>query len=84
MSLVALVTASAAAAGIPVANLELDGEPGGPALANLDAALGPMLDAHAACDFVTVADVLEFDVAPAIAPLASVIGAVRQGAPKTT
>lgn len=80
MNLVALVAASAAAAGIPVANLELDGAPVGGALANLDAALGPMLEAQAARDFITVADALEFDVAPAILPLGTVIDAIRQGA----
>jgi hypothetical protein len=80
MNLVALVAAAAAAAGIPVANLTLDGAPVGAALANLDAALGPMLEAQAARDYVTVADTLEFDVAPAIGPLESVIDAVRQAA----
>jgi hypothetical protein len=80
MNLVALVAAAAAAAGVPVATLALDGEPVGPALANLDAALGPMLDAQAARDYVTVADTLEFEVAPAIRPLGSVIEALRESA----
>jgi hypothetical protein len=78
MNLVALVAAAAAAAGIPVATLTLDGEPVGAALANLDAALSPMLEAQAARDYITVADALEFDGAPAIRPLAWVIEAVRQ------
>lgn len=80
MNLVALVAAASAAAGIPVASLALNGEPVGAALANLDAALGPMLEAQAAHDYITVADALEFDVAPAIAPLATVIEAVREAA----
>jgi hypothetical protein len=77
MNLVALVAAASAAAGIPVATLAVNGEPVGTALANLDTALGPMLEAQAARDYITVADCLEFDVAPAIGPLASVIDAVR-------
>jgi hypothetical protein len=80
MNLVALIAAASAAAGVPVADLALGGEPVGAALSALDAALGPVLEAHAARDYVTVADVLEFDVAPAIGPLASVIEAVRETA----
>jgi hypothetical protein len=77
-----------AASGTIVGSVRFDGvdEPGfrEPAIlirpleiANLDTALGPMLEAQAARDYITVADSLEFDVAPAIGPLASVIDAVR-------
>ena len=78
MNLVALVAAASAAAGIPVGHLSLNGESVGGALTDLDAALGPMLEAQAARDYITVADVLEFEVGPSIRPLGSVIDALRE------
>jgi hypothetical protein len=81
MNLVALVAASAAAVDVRIEALALEGQPVGPVLSDLDAALGPLLEAHAASDFITVADVLEYDVAPAIPRLGDVIEALRLTAP---
>lgn len=80
MNLVALVAASCAASGLDVDRLTLDGRPVGPVLGALDTALGLVLDAQVARDYVTVADALEHDVAPAIPALRAVIDAVRQSA----
>jgi hypothetical protein len=81
MNLVALLAASAAAVGVPIESLMLDGQPVGPVLSGLDAALVPLVEAQAASDFITVADVLEYDVAPAIPRLGAVIEALRLAAP---
>jgi hypothetical protein len=78
MNLVTLVAASTAAAGARLNTLALDGEPVGPSLAAMDVAIGPLLEAHAARDYITVADLLEYDVAPAIPRMADVINALRQ------
>jgi hypothetical protein len=77
INLVTLIAASMAAAGAPLETLTLDGKSVGGHLLALDAALAPLLEAHAAGDYITVADGLEYDVAPTIAPLADVIEALR-------
>jgi hypothetical protein len=81
MNLVALVAMSSDAAGAPLDTLALDGEKvGSTSLAALHTALGPLLEAHAAHDYITVADTLEYDVAPAIPRLLDIIDALRQTA----
>ena len=80
MNLVALIAAATAAAGTRLDTLMLDGESVGTTLVALDAAIGPLLEAHAAGDYITVADTLEYDVAPVIPRLLDVIDALRQTA----
>lgn len=76
-NLVALVAASTAALGAHLDALTLDGRPVGSSLGLLHTALGPLLEAHAASDYISVADSLEHDVAPAIPELLDVIDALR-------
>lgn len=80
MNLVTLVAAAATAAGARIDTLTHSGEAVGQALVALDDAVGPLLEAHAAGDYITVADTLEYDVAPAIPRLLDVIEALRQTA----
>ena len=60
--------------------LTLDGQPVGARSRALDTALGPLLDAQAAGDWITVADILEYEVAPSIPPLRDVFDALRHTA----
>jgi hypothetical protein len=78
INLVTLIAASTAAAGARLDALTLDGQPVGAFLTALDTAIGPLLEAHAASDYITVADALEYDVAPAIPQLRDVIEALRE------
>jgi hypothetical protein len=78
LNLVALLAASAAAAGAPLETLTLNGERVGPTLVALDLALGPLLEAQVAGDWITVADILEYEIAPSIPPLSSVFEALRE------
>jgi hypothetical protein len=78
LSLVALLAASAAAAGTSLDALTLNGQKVGPALVALDLALSPLLEAQAAGDWITVADILEYEIATSIPPMNDVFEALRE------
>jgi hypothetical protein len=76
-NLVQLVVAAATARGIALETLQTAEGPAMPLLRTLDAQLAPLLDAQHAGDWITVADVLEYDIAPLIPRFESVIDALR-------
>lgn len=77
MNLVFLLAAAGEARGISLDALSAHGEPLGPRIVALDRALAPLVEAQAAHDWITVADELEYQVAPLLAPLVSVVDALR-------
>jgi hypothetical protein len=76
-NLLQLVAASAAARGVPLDAVETAEGPALPILRALDTHLAPLLEAQRAGDWITVADVLEYDVAPMMPRFESVIDALR-------
>jgi hypothetical protein len=76
-NLVQLVAACAAAQNVPLETLQTADGPALPVLRALDAQLMPLLEAQRAGDWITVADVLEYDVAPLMARFDAVLDALR-------
>jgi len=66
-TLVGLIEALSGAIGIGVNTFEWEGRPTAGLLAQLAEPLTPLADAQRASDWVTVADILEFDLEPALA-----------------
>lgn len=77
ISLLALVIAAASASGTALDTLQVAGAPVAPVMRTLDGAVTSLLDAHAAHDWIAVADILEYDVAPALPPFEGVLEALR-------
>jgi hypothetical protein len=78
MNLVTLVSAAAEAAHVKLDELSVDGQPVAPTIKAIDTALEPLLEASRERDWVTVADILEHDLAPALPRLAPVIAALHE------
>ena len=87
-TLVTLVEAVSGAMGIPIDTVVLDGRPAFAVIEDLGQPLTELTDAQQQQDWVTVADILEFDLEPAIsrvAPLFSALASVAQQAhPQST
>ena len=75
--LVQLVVAAATARGVAIETLETREGPAMPLLRALDAQLTPLLDAQRAGDWITIADVLEYDIAPLMPRFEAVIDSLR-------
>jgi hypothetical protein len=76
-NLVQLVVATAAARQIPLDALATADGPALPILHALDAPLEPLLEAQLAGDWITVADILEYDLGPILPRLQAVIDSLR-------
>jgi hypothetical protein len=76
-NLVQLVVAAATARGIALDALETREGPAMPLLRALDAQLTPLLEGQQAGDWITVADVLEYDIAPLMPRFEAVINSLR-------
>jgi hypothetical protein len=76
-SLVQLVVAAAAARQVPIDALMTAEGPALPILRALDAPLEPLLEAQRAGDWITVADILEYDLGPILPRLLAVIDSLR-------
>jgi hypothetical protein len=76
-SLVQLVAAAASARGLALETLATADGPAMPLLRALDAQLPPLLEAQHAGDWITVADILEYDVAPLMPRFEAVIDRLR-------
>ena len=76
-NLVQLVAASAAARGLALDTLVTAQGPALPIINSLDGHLTPILEAQRAGDWITVADILEYDIAPLMARFEAVIDALR-------
>ena len=76
-NLVQLVAVSAAARGVTLENLQTAEGPALPLLRALDTQLVPLVEAQRAGDWITVADVLEYDVAPLMPRFDAVLDALR-------
>ena len=76
-NLVQLIAAAAAARGVALDTLQTCDGPAMPLLRGLDAQLTPLLDAQRAGDWITVADILEYDVAPLMPRFDAVIDSLR-------
>ncbi len=63
-NLVQLIAAAAAARGVALDTLTTREGPALPLLRTLDALMTPLLEAQGAGDWITVADILEYDIAP--------------------
>lgn len=63
-NLVQLIAAAAAARGVALDTLTTREGPALPLLRTLDAQMTPLLEAQGAGDWITVADILEYDIAP--------------------
>ena len=80
-NLVQLVAAAAAARALPLDSLVTAQGPAVPILRALDGHLTPILDAQRAGDWITVADILEYDIAPLMPRFEAVIDALRSWRP---
>jgi hypothetical protein len=76
-NLVQLVVAAADARGVSLETLNTSDGPAMPLLRALDALLSPLLEAQKAGDWITVADVLEYDIAPFMPRFEPVIDSLR-------
>ena len=76
-NLVQLIAAAAVARGVALDTLQTRDGAAMPLLRGLDAQLTPLLDAQRAGDWITVADILEYDVAPLVPRFDAVIDALR-------
>lgn len=76
-NLVQLVVATAAARAVALDTLQTRDGPAMPLLRTLDAQLTPLLEAQRAGDWITVADILEYDVAPLMPRFDAVIDSLR-------
>lgn len=76
-NLVQLVVAAAQARGLALETLETRDGPAMPLLRALDALLTPLLEAQGAGDWITVADVLEYDIAPLMPRFDAVLDSLR-------
>jgi hypothetical protein len=76
-NLVQLVVAAASARGVALESLTTSDGPAMPLLRALDAQLPPLLEAQQAGDWITVADILEYDVAPLMPRFDAVIDSLR-------
>lgn len=76
-NLVQLVAASAAARGLGLETLRTTDGPALPILRALDAYLAPLVEAQRAGDWITVADILEYDIAPLMPRFEAVVDALR-------
>ena len=69
--------AAASARGLALETLTTADGPAMPLLRALDAQLSPLLEAQQAGDWITVADILEYDVAPLMPRFEAVIDSLR-------
>lgn len=76
-NLVQLVAVSATARGVALETLQTADGPALPLLRALDTQLVPLLEAQRAGDWITVADVLEYDIAPLMPRFDAVLDALR-------
>jgi hypothetical protein len=76
-NLVQLVAAAATARGVALETLVTREGPAMPLLRALDALLTPLLEAQAGGDWITVADILEYDVAPLMPRFDAVLDSLR-------
>ena len=82
-TLVTLVEAVSGAMGIAIESLTLDGRPAVGLIEDLAQPLAELTEAQTQQDWVTLADILEFDLEPAVArvaPLFAALGALAQQA----
>ncbi len=83
-SLLSLMAAVASAAGVQLDAIDAGGrQPAGPFLASLDGQLTELLDAHRERDWITVADLLEHELVPALGRLRVVLRGLRDVATAT-
>jgi hypothetical protein len=76
-SLVQLSVAAATARGLALDTLETREGPAMPLLRALDAQLAPLLEAQRGGDWITVADILEYDLAPLMPRFDAIFDALR-------
>ena len=76
-NLVQLVVAAASARGLALESLTTSDGPAMPLLRALDAQLPPLLEAQQAGDWITVADILEYDIAPLMPRFDTVLDSLR-------
>jgi hypothetical protein len=76
-SLLQLVVAAASARGLSLDTLETSEGPALPLLRALDSQLAPLVEAQQGGDWITVADVLEYDIAPLMPRFDAVIDSLR-------
>jgi hypothetical protein len=76
-SLVQLVVAAATARGLSLETLETREGAAMPQLRAFDALLAPLLEAQRGGDWITVADILEYDLAPQMARFDAILDALR-------
>jgi hypothetical protein len=76
-NLVQLIAAAAAARGVSLDTLTTREGPALPLLRTLDTQMTPLLEAQSAGDWITVADVLEYDIAPLIPRFEALIDSLR-------
>jgi hypothetical protein len=76
-NLVQLIAAAAAARGVSLDTLTTRERPALPLLRTLDTQMTPLLEAQSAGDWITVADVLEYDIAPLIPRFEALIDSLR-------
>jgi hypothetical protein len=76
-NLVQIVVAAATARGVALETLETRDGPAMPLLRALDAQLTPLLEAQAGDDWITVADILEYDVAPLMPRFDAILDSLR-------
>ena len=72
-NLMALVAAAGQAMQVQLDDIRVDGMPGSAVIRHLNNTIEALLEAHAARDWVTLADVLEHDLAPLMPSLGAVI-----------
>lgn len=75
-NLMALVAAAGQAMNVQLDDIRIDGMPGSAVIRHLNNTIEALLEAHAARDWVTLADVLEHDLAPLMPSLGQVIDAL--------
>ena len=75
-NLMALVAAASTAMKVQMDDIRVDDIPASAVIRHLNNTIEALLEAHAARDWVTLADVLEHDLAPLMPNLAEVIGAL--------
>ena len=75
-NLMALVAAAGQAMQVQLDDIRIDGMPGSAVIRHLNNTIEALLEAHSARDWVTLADVLEHDLAPLMPNLGQVIDAL--------
>jgi hypothetical protein len=76
-NLMALIAAAGKASHADLDTIRLDGEPASAVVRQLNTTIQELVETHAARDWITLADVLEHDLAPVMGRIGRVIDALR-------